>query len=266
MASPGEIDRTNCGECNQELPLMVLYSAAGFYLGTWCDKDGPNSRESGYFRSEEGAEDALLQWRVGNYVSKRDTGYHPGPMNVIAIDPKSETRSMTTLMMDGSGAPSAVLTSERVDELMTQCLFPEGTKRVTGQAIVATGVIHSFLFRAGPIEEHQEEIHQMLLELPEEFRAGTEHGGWSFLNMCVTKEGYQWTGLHLQQEKLMTLGYAAGWLDIPLSKANWMMLPGGVPYVIVREQRKPRPMLTDAELAQMNAKLAQQEDEGISHG
>jgi hypothetical protein len=265
MASPGEIDRTHCGECNEELPLMVLSSAAGHYIGTFCDKDGPNSRESGYFRTEEEAQDALQQWHIGNFVSKRDTDYHPGGMKVLAIDPDSTTRSMNVIVDSGSGEPSEILTSQRVDQLMEACLFPEGSTRVEGEAIVAAGVIHSYLFQAEAIEQHQEEIHAMLLELPEEFRQDTEHGGWSFLNMCVTKDGYQWTGLHLQQEKLMALGYAAGWLDIPLSKSYWMVLPGGVPYVVVREQRKPRPLLTDEEMDAMNAKLAEQESEGIFH-
>ena len=43
----------------QELPLKVLNSAAGFYLGT-CDEEGPYSRESEeYWRTHDEAEAAL---------------------------------------------------------------------------------------------------------------------------------------------------------------------------------------------------------------
>lgn len=46
--------------CDEQLPLQVLESGAGYYIGT-CDKDGdPVSRESQeYFKSPELAADAL---------------------------------------------------------------------------------------------------------------------------------------------------------------------------------------------------------------
>jgi hypothetical protein len=273
MAMAGEINRDQCGECSKPLDLEVLQSAAGFYIGTQCDEHGPNSRESHYFGSEEAASDALLQWREGNLVGKRDTDYHPGGMTVIQIsesedtidttiiDPEGPTaRSRDDIAGQGHQQPSDVLTSARVDELMTACLYPDGTTEVTEPTIVAPGIMHSFLFRADRLEEHAEEIHQMLLELPEEFREGTEHGGWSFLNMCITKDGHQWTGLHIQQEKLMALGVGAGWLDVPLSKPYWMMLAGGVPYVVVRNERKQMAVLTDSEKDDINAQLAEQRE------
>lgn len=45
--------------CNVRLPLKVLHSAAGYYLGTF-DATGPVSRESEeYFRTEQVAQGAL---------------------------------------------------------------------------------------------------------------------------------------------------------------------------------------------------------------
>jgi len=49
----------------QRLPLRVLYSTAGFYIGT-CDSTGPVSRESTtYFHSDDLARHALAtgQWQ-----------------------------------------------------------------------------------------------------------------------------------------------------------------------------------------------------------
>jgi hypothetical protein len=43
----------------------VQRSAAGYYVGTWCDC-GPYSRESGYYQTAEEARSALdtgLYWR-----------------------------------------------------------------------------------------------------------------------------------------------------------------------------------------------------------
>lgn len=37
----------------------VCSSAAGHYIGYWCDGCGPWSRESGYFRTREDAQAAL---------------------------------------------------------------------------------------------------------------------------------------------------------------------------------------------------------------
>jgi len=44
--------------CKKRLPLQVMKSHAGHYLGT-CDDDGPCSRESEYFRSAAAAQSAL---------------------------------------------------------------------------------------------------------------------------------------------------------------------------------------------------------------
>lgn len=38
--------------------LTIMKSAAGYYIGRWCD-DGPYSRESGYFNDRTSAEEHL---------------------------------------------------------------------------------------------------------------------------------------------------------------------------------------------------------------
>jgi hypothetical protein len=43
-----------CTDCNKPLTLTVCESAAGFYIGRWCDC-GPYSRESGYYPTREAA-------------------------------------------------------------------------------------------------------------------------------------------------------------------------------------------------------------------
>jgi hypothetical protein len=48
-----------CSECNTVLALRVCKSAAGFYLGYICPKDGPYDRESGYFKHESDARGVL---------------------------------------------------------------------------------------------------------------------------------------------------------------------------------------------------------------
>ena len=47
-----------CSDCNTEAIWGVYHSAAGYYVGTYCEC-GPYSRESGYYRSREQADKAL---------------------------------------------------------------------------------------------------------------------------------------------------------------------------------------------------------------
>lgn len=62
MAIPGEVlhvKETICEDCGTQLPLKVLHSGGGYYIGFFCPICGPYSRESGYYRTPEEAEAAL---------------------------------------------------------------------------------------------------------------------------------------------------------------------------------------------------------------
>lgn len=62
MALPGETlyrgAPQTCPDCGVKVNLGVLHSPAGYYIGTVCGC-GPYSRESGYFKSEEYAQNML---------------------------------------------------------------------------------------------------------------------------------------------------------------------------------------------------------------
>ena len=45
-----------CDDCSDAMPLRVLRSAAGYYLGRGCSC-GPYCRESGYFASRDCVEE-----------------------------------------------------------------------------------------------------------------------------------------------------------------------------------------------------------------
>lgn len=64
MTLPGETISTGASDicCGAKLELEVLQSAAGWYIGTMCDKCGPYSRESvEYYGDRETAE-----WHLDN--------------------------------------------------------------------------------------------------------------------------------------------------------------------------------------------------------
>ncbi len=71
MALPGETvglqtgvpvhkgSAVRCSECREMMQLKVCMSAAGYYIGFECGRDGPYSRESGYYKTRELAQKAL---------------------------------------------------------------------------------------------------------------------------------------------------------------------------------------------------------------
>ena len=136
------------------------------------------------------------------------------------------------------------LNNEALDAIATDSLLtPEESANVDTVVIPGWGIIHNFAFHPDRLETHAEEIHQMLLELGPSYLAFDDHrpecqGGDSFLNMCMTSGGTQWTGMHMQQEKLYALGIASGWAVCTLPKEFWPLLNGGMPYLTVLHERK----------------------------
>lgn len=265
MALPGEIDRTTCGDedCGRPLELQVCQSAAGYFIGTECPMHGPNSRESGYIASREEAEDTLREWASGNQVGKRDTDFHPGGLEVIEITEDMRPTALMDLLNHAVPLEQDTnpLTAGKVETLLLECLYLDGAEITDG--IVAQGIMNAYLFDPAKIDEHADTIHAMLLELPHDFHEtvteGEAGGGTSFLNMCMRKDGVQWTGLHQTQEHLMVLGMAAGWARIPLPRMMWGMLYGGMPYVTVCAERATVEHVGEEELAKIRAQIAEQE-------
>jgi len=76
MVLPGEADAPdNCEDCGADLPLQVLMSGGGYYIGTFCPNCGPYSRASDYFRTREAAQAELDLWNNDNV---RPSGRTPG--------------------------------------------------------------------------------------------------------------------------------------------------------------------------------------------
>jgi len=82
MALPGELKGlkgTQCS-CKRWMKLDVQHSNAGYYLGYFCDRCGPWSRETGYYRDRTEAKDALNKYQKGMIIPAniRDTEYRGG--------------------------------------------------------------------------------------------------------------------------------------------------------------------------------------------
>lgn len=126
----------------------------------------------------------------------------------------------------------STLTAERVHSTFLDCLFKKGED--TSNHIVAEGLVQTVGFHPGRIKKHAQKIHDMLAELPDEFKA-SGGGGFSFLNACLDRKGRQWAGTHKTQEELVLLGIAIGEVEYCLPREAWASFPGGMPYFVVKQ-------------------------------
>jgi hypothetical protein len=82
MDHSGHLIPDTC-ECGEALPLQVLKSAAGYYLGRACPSHGPHSRTSKYFATPEEAEPHIdflnrNDAHVIEVIGLKDAEYEPG--------------------------------------------------------------------------------------------------------------------------------------------------------------------------------------------
>jgi hypothetical protein len=120
------------------------------------------------------------------------------------------------------------LTSQNVKDLFQKVLFNDGedhTNHVPVQGITINVGLHP-----GRLEEIKPQVAELLGQLSQDFHK--DHGGGtSFMNMPALANGELWGEQHNAQE-LMVLGLATGYLSYCLPREMWMMLPGGVPYLM----------------------------------
>lgn len=122
-----------------------------------------------------------------------------------------------------------MISTEELEGLMAHCLFTEEevAQGEDDSAVKAEGIIGNFGFHPGRLDEVKEKVKGMLQQLSDTFKEG-----WSFLNMCMTKDGQQW-GEHRNMEQLVVLGMACGYVKYCFPRSMWDVLPGGMPYIII---------------------------------
>lgn len=127
---------------------------------------------------------------------------------------------------------SSVSFATRVENILKDCLYRDdeiSDGKPPEDAVIAGGIIQSFAFHPTRIAAHKADIAALCNELPDTFQK-SGGGGWSFLNLCHTKDGELW-GEHRNCEQLVVLAIASGQGSYPLPREMWSALPGSVPYV-----------------------------------
>ena len=123
------------------------------------------------------------------------------------------------------------LTGQNVAAAFKASLFQPG--QPTDTAVIAEGVVMKAGFDPVRLEAQRAAVVAMIAELQDPFFEDTG-GGWSFLNLCVRRDGEIW-GQHQDCDALICLALAldlAYWL-LPI-REMWSAMPGGVPYVAFR--------------------------------
>lgn len=126
-------------------------------------------------------------------------------------------------------ATAEVLSSKRVHEIFSDCLFKDGEP--LEPRIEVAGIMSKLGLHPERTASHKQEIGEMLRELPSEFMR-TGGGGWSFLNACMDRHGNHWAE-HPTMELLFCLGVATEQAKYLMPREMWSVMPGGMPYVLV---------------------------------
>jgi|SRR5665213_270268 len=132
---------------------------------------------------------------------------------------------------------NTVLNGARLDRVMAWSMYRESELsegKVPDDAVQVGGLVSKFAFHPDRIKEATTEVNEMLSQLPKEFHEKTG-GGWSFLNGCMDKFGDIWTDYQSDVEKLVVLGLATNQVSYLLPRDMWNILPGGVPYFMVKD-------------------------------
>jgi len=101
-------------------------------------------------------------------------------------------------------------------------------------AVTAQGIMRGFGFHKGRLESHREEVKAILDQMPLNFFSKAQGGGegWSFLQLCMTRDDEQW-GEHPSMEELVCLGIGLNMVQFLLPREMWRGLPGGMPYLMI---------------------------------
>lgn len=129
--------------------------------------------------------------------------------------------------MDKNIVINATNMSQLVQEAFQDCLFKDGED--TSNHIKVEGIVQNFGFHPQRLEDKRELITAILAELLPVYKEG-----YTFLNICETKNGELWSGSHETCELLVVLAIGLGLMEYCFPREMWFVLPGRMPYVIIK--------------------------------
>lgn len=126
-----------------------------------------------------------------------------------------------------------MLNPQNVHELFINCLYKNEeliNNKTPNKPTIVEGIDLNVGFNPDKIEKNKEEIRALINQLHSNFK-----NGWSFLCLNTCQDGNIWTGSHRSMEQLLVLGLAIGALEYACPRTMWDVLPGGMPYIILKD-------------------------------
>lgn len=120
------------------------------------------------------------------------------------------------------------LTATRVEEIFEDCLHSEADGVPPTQI---EGITETAEFNLNRLNQHADEIEQMLGELLIGFR----YGGMAFRDFCCNQQGGQWTLYQHIMEHLLLLGLALDKIEIMTPRNIWPSLANGGPIITIKQ-------------------------------
>lgn len=133
------------------------------------------------------------------------------------------------------------LTAAAVEAAFFASLFDadEVRRHPITNAVKVEGIVTNVGFHPGRLAKQEDAVKAFIADLNPTFMADVG-GGWSFLNLCMTKDDVHW-GEQKQCEMLMLLAIGLGYAYMPIAdRKMWAVLPGGVPYVAFTREKSAK--------------------------
>lgn len=128
------------------------------------------------------------------------------------------------------------LNARNVEHIFFECLTE--SLQDTPDAIKVQGINITPVFRPAQLDVYRADIISMLESLPDEFHVGLGNG-WTFLNMCIDRNGVQWTDFHRTCDYLLCLGIGIGAIEYTIKQRDlWRMFPGEMPYITINTNKQ----------------------------
>ncbi|MCM1166407.1 MAG: hypothetical protein NC401_10425 [Ruminococcus sp.] len=125
------------------------------------------------------------------------------------------------------------LSSVNVNHIFHRCTAYAFIEDTDPEIIAVDGVMLKARFVREHIESYRADIINMLEQLPDTFHVGMGDG-WTFLNMCIDRNGEQWTDYHKVCDMLLCLGIAIGACQYTIKQRDlWRVFPGEMPYITI---------------------------------
>lgn len=134
-----------------------------------------------------------------------------------------------------------MIDADEIREIVIDSFYPgiQPGDEIPENALKIQGIMRTFVFNPERLETHRAQVVAIIDQLHTEFLAEDEGGGggWSFLNLCMTKDDMQW-GEHMNCEDLIVIATGLGLCEYSMPRQFWSALPGGMPYVVFRKEKK----------------------------